>query len=332
MFPFPEQIPIGFQPGKPTVWGFRTQIEDSLVKDGDIQVFYVDSGATGASDDNPGTDPNYPLATIQELIDRALGTSTTTPALTNYDIVYVGGSVSEDVTTGDYDELPSYVQLIGAGTSRYSPAWIGDDANTTSLDLGCIGWRISGFRFYGKTGAPCIELHHTDVTGNDIAIRTVIDNCYFDGLTTGLAGIETHGCYDVWIVNNTFSLWNNAGNTAAGMVLNTSPLAIPYRNHIYGNKFYDNDNNAIWPCNGCLWYENIFQSVGYAYSAVQSLQTSVGGNPGDDNILYGNVFQGDFSIAGGYTFGTNDFPMGNFANDTAEAEVDTTGLVIAIPT
>ena len=332
MFPFPQQQPIGFQPGKPTVWGFNTQIEDSLVKGGHTNIFYVDSGAAGASDDNPGTDPNYPVAHIQELIDRALLTSTVTPALSDYDIIYVSGNVQEDVTTGDYDDLPSYVQIIGAGTSRYSPAWEGSSQNATSLDLGAVGWRISGFRFYGKTGASCIELHHTDVTGNDIAIRTIIDNCYFDGLTTGLLGIETHGCYDVWIINNTFSLWNNAGNTACGLKVTTTPLAIPYRNHIARNMFYDNDNNAIFPCNGCFIYNNVFQSVGYAYSAVQNLQTSIGGNPGDDNMIFGNQFQGDFSIVGGYTFGANDYPMANYSNDVAEAEVDATGLVVAIPT
>lgn len=331
MFPFTPPVPMGFRFEKPTVWGFNTGEESSLIK-GQTTVFYVDAGAAGANDDNPGTDPDYPVATIQELIDRSTGNSVVTPALSNYDIIFVNGDVEEDVQTGDYTQMPSYVQIIGGGVSRYSPSWIGDDAATPSLDLRCIGWRISGFRFYGKTGASSIVLRHTDTGANDIAIRTVIDNCYFDGLTTGLRGIESHGCYDVWVINCTFSLFNNVGNTAVGMEVTTTPLAIPYRMHVVGCHFYDNDNGAIIPMNGSFVRECSFQKNGYAYAGVQVLNTSIVANPGDDNMVFGNYFEGDFSIAGGYRMGTNDYPMGNFSDDVAEAEVDATGLVVAVPT
>lgn len=304
-------------PGSDSPLGFRTHP--------DAVVLYVDSGHSEASDNNDGTDPLAPKATVQSAIDSTL--------LVPYSTVLVSGTVAEDVEGPDYVTGPGYISIIGQGVSRYSPAWEGDAADVASLDLRAVGWYIGNFRFYGQTSAPCIELRHTDTGANDIAIRTVIENCYFDGLTTGETGIESHGCYDVWIRNCTFALWNNVGNDAAGMRVTTTPLAIPYRNHIVDCLFYDSDNHCIWPSNGSYFYRNMFQSVGYAYSAVQNLNTSLVANPGDDNVVFGNYFGGDYSIAGGYRPGAADEWIGNFSPDTAEAEVGTdNGLTIARPT
>jgi hypothetical protein len=325
--------PQGYRTGQESIWGIAgTEIFPTIGRR-DQQIFYVNSAHANASDFNYGLDPDHPLATVQELMDRVLSVGNmVSPSLQNYDIVYVGGTVAEDVTTGDYDDFPSYVSIIGAGPGMYAPAWTGNDANTTSLDLGVVGWRIANFRFYGKTGAPCIELHHTDVTGNDIAIRTVIDHCLFDGLTTGIYGIWSHGCYDVWITDNTFQLFHNAvGGGAIPLWANTTPLAIPYRNHILRNIFWDSDNGAVFPCNGSEIAHNLFQPTGYAYAMTQVLNTSVGGNPGDDNVVYANTFPDDYSIAGGYTGGAADIWIGNFAPDIAEAEVADNGFTILPP-
>jgi len=325
--------PQGYYGGYEHIWGIAgTNREPSLGRR-DQQVFFVNSAHPAANDANYGLDPNYPLATVQEIINRSLGTGTiNNPALNSHDIVYVGGTVAEDVTTGDYDDLPSYISIIGAGFGMYAPAWTGVLATEPSLNLGAVGWRISNFRFYGKTTDACIELHHTDVTGNDIAIHTVIDHCLFDGMTTGRYGILTHGCYDVWITDNVFQLWHNAvGGGAVPLLVGTTPLAIPYRNHVLRNIFWDSDNGAIFPCNGSEVRDNLFQKVGYAYTMTQVLNTSVGGNPGDDNIVTGNHFQGDYSNTGGYLAGAADDWTGNFAEDVAKAEVGDNGWTIARP-
>jgi hypothetical protein len=299
------------------------------------QIFYVDPSHTNADDAHYGTDPEAPLATLQSLIDRTTaymaGTGTTLPVIESYDTVYVCSSLTETVTTADYDVMPSYVTLAGVGNGRYSPAWQSEAVDEVALDLRCVGWRVTGFRFYGQTSAACIELHHTDLGGNDIAIRTIIDHNYFDGLTTGETGIESHGCYDVWVMQNTFNLWNNGGNTAAGMRVTTTPLAIPYRNYVVGNIFADSDNGCIWPSNGSFFWNNMFQPTGYAYSMVQVLNTSLVANPGDDNMVWGNTFPGDYSIAGGYRGGAADAWLGNWADDIAEPEVGDNGITILPP-
>jgi hypothetical protein len=84
--------------------------------------------------------------------------------------------------------------------------------------------------------------------------------------------------------------------------------------------------------NGSYVYGCMFQPVGYAYSMVQVLNTSLVANPGDDNVVWGNTFPGDFSIAGGYRPGAADEWLGNWASDTAEAEVGDNGITIARPT
>lgn len=315
----------GAIPGRDHIWGFRGTGSEPMVTNGDINVFYVDPGHANANDNNEGLDPLYPFATLAGCL------ANTVNPVSDYDVIYVNGSLTESVVTADYATGPNYVTLIGTGNSRYSPSWDSGAADAPCLDLRALGWRISGFRFLAPTAESCIVLRHTDTNANDIAIRTVIDNCYFDGLTVGLRGIESHGCYDVWIVNNTFSLFHNAGGTAICMEVTTTPLAIPYRNHVVGNKFYDCDNGMVWESNGSFFYDNMVQPVGYAYSMTDVFQTSTVANPGDDNVVWGNTFPGDYSIAGGYRSGAADVWLGNWANDIAEGEVADNGITILPP-
>ena len=328
-------IQQGFQERFYPILGIPATGDEAKVVPGDHKVFYVNSAHPNANDANYGTDPEYPLATIQELIDRSTGDSSiVAPALADYDTVFVSGTVSEDVVTGDYTEMPSYVSIIGVGPTKYSPTWQGSTtANVPALDLRCVGWRISGFRFSAdrKTAAAMVVLRHTDSGANDIAIRTQIDNCYFDGGTVGLYGIETHGCYDVRISDCDFTLWNNAGNTSTGIISTTTPAAVPYRQYIQRCNFYDNDNAVDCAMNGSFVTDCNFQKVGYAYTSIVVLRTSQGGNPGDDNIVTRNHFQGDYSNAGGYHAGAADDWTGNFAEDVAETEVGDNGWTIARP-
>ena len=65
--------------------------------------------------------------------------------------------------------------------------------------------------------------------------------------------------------------------------------------------------------------------------AVCTTPLDLSGTSSGGNAVVGNVMQGDYSNTGGYTAGTGDCWMGNFANDVSETEVDTTGLTIAVP-
>jgi len=325
-FPLLRQRP--WYPGQMGVPG--SDVERGLRSQAGGVVLFVDPGHVNASATADGTDPENPLSTLQAAVTQlqtwmALGLDVA------YSTIIVSGSLSESVVTGDYTEMPSYCTIKGIGASHYAISWDSGLATDPCLDLRCVGWRVEGFRFLAPTTDACIVLRHTDTGANDIAIRTIINDCLFDGLTTGLYGIETHGCYDVWITNCTFQLFNNVANDATGLITGTTPLAIPYRNHVVNCKFWDSDNGAIFPCNGSEIVDSMFQSVGYAYAMVQTLNTSIVANPGDDNVVHRNTFTGDYSIAGGYRAGAADSWVGNWAEDVAEAEVGDNGITIARP-
>jgi len=236
------------------------------------------------------------------------------------------------VVTPDSVVGPSYVTILGVGTNRYSPYWASGAAASPCLDMRSIGWRVEGIRFGGPVTEACIQLRNTAPAADDVSARTAIVGCMFDGLTVGRYGIMNQGAPNVWIVDNVFQGFHNAvGGGAIPLNTAVAPAAIPYRNHIVGNVFWDNDNGAVYSCNGSIVAENVFQSVGYVYGNTLVLQTSTIANPGDDNIVSGNHFGGTYTIAGGYRAGAADDWVGNVAEDVAGAGVADNGLTIARP-
>lgn len=323
MYDFPVLRLPSFYPGQMGVSGSDVSLGIRTMPTS--KVLFVDYAHPDSSDNNDGTNPEAPLETIQAAVNKLEN---------NFDVIVVRSisPTGESVVTGDYTTTPNYVRLIGAGSTRYSPFWISDSDTAPCLDLRTLGWTIEGFRFGAPTQSSCIELRHTDTGANDIAIRTIIKGNLFDGQTTGRYGIVSHGCYDVWVVDNVFQLFHNAvAGGAIPLAVDTTPLAIPYRNHVINNVFWDCDNGVVFPCNGCEFVGNRFQPIGYAYSMTGVLITSIIANPGDDNIIFGNLFPGDYSIAGGYTGGTNDHWAGNWASDVAETEVGDNGLTLLPP-
>ena len=286
-------------------------------------VLYVD--ANTGDDDGAGYSPDEPFATIGAAVGSSL--------LTSGSVIYVApGLYSESVVTKDYVLGANYVSIIGAGNSRWAVQWESGAAASPCLDVRAIGWSVERMKFYGPVTEASIQLRYGDTNANDLASRTNIRNCQFDGLTVGRYGIVTHGASDVWIEGNTFSLFHNAvGGGAIPMLVDPTPVAIPYRNYIRGNHFSDSDNGAVWSSNGCFWEGNVFQPVGYTYAMTLILQTSTAADPGDDNTVKGNYFPGDYSITGGYRPGAADMWFGNMADDVLEGEVSDCGITLTRP-
>lgn len=144
-------------------------------------------------------------------------------------------------------------------------------------------------------------------------------------------GIESHGCYDVWIIDNVFDGLMDDNGAGVAIVTTTTPLAIPYRNHIINNIFFNNDNHISFACNGSRIVDNVLQATGIDVTATINLETTQVGNPGDDNIVSENVLEGDYSNTGGFTAGAADMWCGNICSDVAEAEVGDNGFSIDRP-
>jgi len=308
-------------PGSDLANGLRTQSQGVTL--------FVDANHLDKSDAHDGTDPEHPLATIGGAITR-LGTMQTAGVICEGSVIYVAeGNYAESVVTPTSVVGPNYVTLVGLG-GMGSPYWTSGLATDPCLDIRAIGWRVTGFHFGAPVTDACIVLQNQAPTVACVATGAVIDSNYFDGLAVGLYGIWQHGAAEVQILNNKFARFNNAGNTATGLV-SDGVVALPLRNIVAGNEFMDGDNHMVFPGNGNMVRGNVFQAVGVTYTAIQILNTSTGANPGNHNVVTGNILPGDYSNAGGYRGGAADVWIGNLAEDIAEAEVADNGFTMLVP-
>lgn len=292
---------------------------------------HVDPSHTGAIPLGDGTDPEHPLDTLQQAVTNlfnwdALGLNV------DYSTIIVSGDITESVSILDYTTYPSYCNIVGVGPGPFSPAWGSAATDTPCLVAGAVGWRISGIRFYCPAEAAAVVVPCTQAPygGNAIGIRTIIDNCYFDGSdTTGLYGIDLHGApYNPTIVNNIFAFLN--GGASFGIVSTNTGYADAYRAYIANNWFHESDGGIDASLNVSVLTGNTFQTGGTT-TMTTPLDLRLGTR--GENVVSGNFLGGDYSNTGGY-YANAANPgnwIGNVAQDTAEAEVGDNGWTIAIP-
>lgn len=267
---------------------------------------YVNGANPAADDDVDGDDPEYPLETIQGAVDRALELG-----VQGIRIFIAPGTYNENVVTPDSLAGINNLEFIGLGHIN-QPFWTSPVAATPCLDVRLSGCRIAGIHFGAPTASGGITLRYGDTAAGDLANYALVEDCLFDGQTTGLVGITTHGAFEVTIRNNRFVNIHNAGGTARAILAAAGGLAAPYRNHIEGNKFYDCDgfiDGAAVGFNGCDIQGNVLES-GFVYTPTVYIDTSAG----DDNAIHGNWCGGAFSAVGGYVTGAADSWWGNYAN------------------
>jgi len=325
---------LGQFPEQKFIWGIAgTQIE-ATVAQGDQQVFYVNHAHAAANDRNYGTDPDAPLAHIQELINRSVGISTIThPHLSAGDTIYVNGNVAESVVTTV--AVPNNITIVGVTESIDMPVWTAAAAAGTALTLWPSGWVITGFRFTAGAGGTAIQLSIDAATGVGANRTTIVKN-YFDGAWGGLYGIALSGApYDVRIIGNEFREYRRGTGASFALATVDASFANAYMCVVENNLFWENENHvgSIGDDRGfnlSLFKGNVFHE-GVLIAATRMLDLR-GGTRGK-NIVTGNTFCGDYSNTGGYyaNAGAPGMWVGNTAEDTAEAEVADNGFTIAAP-
>lgn len=325
----------GYMAGNPPILGINGTSTEQRLVGGDLNIFYVNAAHALANDGNDGLDPQFPLATIQELVDRSTGASVYRPAVQDYETIYVQSAVTESVLTGTNTQMPSYVSLIGVGPGGFNPGWTSDGAALPCLTLNCEGWRVSGFDFHPPATAAAVLLN--EIPASDfVSYKTTIQNCTFDGLWSGLYGIQFVGSpHRVAILNNWFVEINNGADTAFCIYVTDSSNANPYQCSIIGNRFSDSDNyignlNSDRGFNVSLFMDNIFET---GVLLTPTIYLDLRGGSRGDNIVTRNVFCGIYSVAGGYAAHAVNPGMwvGNFAQDVASPQVADNGLTIAPP-
>jgi len=162
---------IGIQ-GSESALGFRMEPQGV--------VFYVDGGSPTANDNNDGTDPRYPKATIQAAITAHNATLNwaATPPYAGINLIVVA--------PGEYDENltpPYYCKVLGLGNCQGGD-WsvhVNPTAGSALTGTGNYTW-WENIRFDCNTAAPVFDL--------DVANSMVVERC---AIISGNGGLATYG-------------------------------------------------------------------------------------------------------------------------------------------
>ena len=320
-------FPLGYIDEREVVWGVKGTGAAARIVAGEQQVFYVEPAHANANDDNEGTDPLFPLATLTEILTRL----TWWPQLAAGDVIYVKGAVSEAVTIPV--TAPQGCSIVGVSNGSYYPTWTTPVNTGTCLTINQLNWRVSGIKFDIPAHGQAITLNWTAVLNGSNAI---IDHCYFMGGYAGHFGITAVGApYAVHVLDCEFAEILQGAQTGAAIYFGLTPIADPLMWRIERCLFWDCDNhitslNADHGLNTSIIKDNLFYD-GEGIPTVLKLDLR-GGSLGH-NIVTGNFFSGDYSNAGGYYDSAAQASewMGNWTPDIAEAEVADNGLTILPP-
>ncbi len=296
------------------------------------------NSVTGNDNTQDGLSIYEPKKTIQAAVDLAQ----------DYSTIFIDGRFDEDVVGPAWASGAGAENVTirgmsgGSGWYPNAPEWRSSN-NTTGIPLilRSVGWSIEGIKFRVPTTNVAVKLRYRvndsdvyDAVSPNLAACCRIKKCWFYGGGTGLTGINLLGApYCTLIEGNYFELIVNASGGKC-ITCTESSMASPFRTFIIGNIFNEVEGMIDFNAKGTnasIIAGNILQGTAHGgYSG--HWKCSLG--PGNDNTVVGNYFGGDFSLTGGYKAGSGDMWIGgNWAEDIAETEVDTTtGLVIAVPT
>ena len=297
---------------------------------------WVDPDHADAGDAHDGTDPEHPLETIQQAITTLTAHQTALNVSLSGSVIVLGGMAYTE-TVIIPAAAPNYCTIVGAGPGMHRPTWASGAAAEDCLTVRSEGWTIQNIEFNCPASAAgvLVEEHTVNVTN---AYKTVIRDCMFDGLWSGLYGIEFVGSpHRISILNNWFMEMNQQDDSAFCIMITDTAVGPgnPYQCSIIGNRFSDSDNYignlaSIRGFNVSLFQGNVFET---GVLLTPDIYLDLRGGSRGENIVTGNVFCGDYSNTGGYYAHAANPGMwgGNMAEDVLEAEVGDNGWTIAPP-
>lgn len=297
---------------------------------------WVDPDHPGATDTGDGTDPVHPLETIQQAITTLTAHQTAQGASMSGSVIVLGGMAYTETVTIPA-AAPNYCTLLGGGPSGHRPTWASGAAAQNCLTVQSEGWVIQGIEFNCPASAAGIRVEEHTVNGTN-AYKTIIRDCVFDGLWSGLYGIDFYGSpHRIQILNNWFIEMNQGDDSAFCIMITDTAVGPgnPYQCAIIGNRFSDSDNyignlGSIRGFNVSLFQGNVFET---GVLLTPTIYLDLRGGSRGDNIVTGNVFCGTYSIAGGYAAhaGNPGMWVGNIAEDVASPQVADNGFTVAVP-
>ena len=299
-------------------------------------VLYVDDEHPGATAVGDGTNPEYPLTTIQRAVDNLIAFATAMTIDLDGSVIVVANEATIEETVIVPPTAPLNCTILGAGGSRHQPTWAAANADEIALDLRQQGWVIEGFTF--EVGGLGTGIRLSEVPGTSyIAYKTMIRNCQFDGLFGGQYGIDFYGApHRVTVENCEFIEFHTVATDAFAICTTNSAHTNANQCRILNNMFWQNDNHIgstgnNKSFNASEFRGNTFMALGDVFNTTIKLDLR-GGSVGL-NIVHGNTFCGDYSNIGGYwdNAGAAGEWIGNLSSDLLEPEVADNGLTIAPP-
>lgn len=289
--------------------------------------YYVD--ATNGADTNSGKSWALAFSTIGAAMTAAGNLSSRGRAK----IFVAPAGYTEDILIPLNADQP-FGQLIAVNPTpgqSYGAAWTtASTAGAPCIEVRARGWYISGFEFDALADAECMEIGGT-TTGNNGA-GTMIEECLFVGQNQGLAGIDWQSSIAgnplVTIRRNGFYGFTSGSTAGACLMCSLSGIDQPRFAVVEYNWFGDSDN--LIDMNPRGFKESLIRyNTFYTNGANQNPDEIIDNTGGNDTMVYGNVFPGTYSNAGGYVAGTNDGWTGNTATDVSGEAAN--GWTLAVP-
>lgn len=331
-YPLIRQSP--FYPGQLGVRG--SDVQRGMRWEPTAIVMYVDPDNNNATDQADGTDPENPMETIQAAVTKLTAHQTNMAVSLSGSIIVLGGMAYTETVTIPA-AAPDYCSIVGGSASYHRPTWASDAGANNCLTIQAEGWTIEGIEFNCPASAAGIRVEEHTVNGTN-AYKTIIKNNVFDGLWSGLYGIDFYGApHRVQILDNWFIEMHQGNNQAFCIMVTDSAVGPgnPYQCAIIGNRFSDSDNyvgniNSNRGFNSCLIQGNVFE-VGTLI--IPAIYLDLRGGSQGDNIVVGNYFSGTYSIATGYAANAANPGnwVGNIAQDVASPQVADNSFTVAVP-
>jgi len=292
-------------------------------------VFYVSADHPNATTTADGTDPENPLSTIAAAMARLVAFHALAGVQAEGSVIVVSPGIYTDNITIANATYPEDCVILAASSNKFGVIWRPASGDALTIDQG--GWVVDGVHFQPAADGAGVKLTWNAGSGGEDA---VIQNCFFDGRWgTGLYGIEFEGApANVTIQNNRFAEFDA---TSPAITITATPTASPYQTHILNNTFQECAEYITIEAGG--YNASIIAGNHFVRATGDLAATTTYINLGTGSLGYnqvaGNVFDGDYSNAGGYTAETHglDNWVGNVAFDVAEAEVGDNGWTIAEP-
>jgi hypothetical protein len=279
-------------------------------------VLYVDGGHPEANNNNDGTNPDAPKATIQAAVSS--------PWLVQGSTILVApGTYEEEIVIPA--TAPPYCTLAGAGPSYFSPSIETQEEDEAAIQCSALGWTFTNFRVVGEEAAAGIHLLKAAGTEAD---NTIIDHVQFYGAGNALYGVALDGAPKFVTIRDCLFTLHEQGGDATGIAVTDFTVLEPLQCLIEDNRFIENENHIVGEFNWSVIRGNVLAT---GTGVVVGDYIDISGGTDGGNTVYGNVFEGTYTEVGGYTAHAADNWTGNIAEDLAPATVGDNGLTIARP-